>query len=100
MNKEAVSKLMAWCGFPHPHDGLHKILKGLTERDLVHVFITNPKEPAGRIAWAEYGRRQGFVDFELSVTSTEGKVAVLFDGEALPIHSSPALGLKGGDAPN
>lgn len=85
--------LLNWTQSPDP-DTLKDILAALTDGDL-YLLMTTLRGPqtaaAGRIAWAEFGRRAGFVDFEVRAVVLDGRVHVTFEGEAKPIHNMPIL---------
>lgn len=86
-SSEAIFRLVRWTLVPDPPGEILTILKDMTEQELWSA-AHHLQGPAGRIAWAEYGRRKRFVDFDLRVTELDGDVRVLFEGEALPIHES------------
>lgn len=97
MSKESeanVIKLVAWTFYPHPEDAIHGILAGIEDQDLVALMQVSKKSAAGRIAWAEYGRRQGFIDFSVRTVRSEDQLTLEFEGYGMPIHESPLFELN------
>jgi hypothetical protein len=88
-----VLTLLNWTLAPDPLT-FKAVLAELSnlELELCMSSFTGPSTvAAGRIAWAEYGRRRGFIDFEVRAVSLNGKVSVTFEGEGKPIHSLPLV---------
>lgn len=85
-----LTNLVSWTHAPEP-DTLQDILSALSQGDLMMAMAFLKRSPAGRLAWAEYGRRAGFVDFSVRSAIMNGKVGVTFEGEALPIHHGPII---------
>lgn len=80
--------LVRWCALPtRPHE-LFQILKGLTEDELL-LAATKLRGAVGRIAWAEFARRVGYFDFEISIATSAGRLDVSFEAKAPPIHNFP-----------
>ena len=82
--------LVQWVISPHPTEGIYKILESISDDDLRECF-THLNGTSARIAWAEYGRRKGYVDFEVRVAVLEGQLKLSFEGEAKPIHDTPVF---------
>lgn len=82
--------LTRWVISPHPPEGIYSILEAISDEDLMMCFAHLTGATA-RIAWAEYGRRKGHVDFEVRVAVMNGQLQLSFEGEAKPIHDGPAL---------
>lgn len=89
-----IAKLIAWTESP-TLDSLPNIIASLTDNDLFLAMGAGFRSTAaGRIAWAEWGRRAGYVDLKLKVTQMEGKLVVNYEGEAKPITEVPYLEMK------
>ena len=92
---KALGRLMLWTHDPRPVRDIQKILEDCTDGDLLAALETFSKNTAaGRIAWAEYGRRKGYIDFELKITEGEGQLHLDFEGAAKPLHETPIVDLK------
>jgi hypothetical protein len=89
-----LTELLNWVHYPRPAEKIYDILKAMSDDDLFKAMTQVTTIPAARIAWAEWGRRKGFVDFKIGVAELEGGVEVTFAGDAKPIHTGPLLGLK------
>ncbi len=87
---EQIKKLYSWVQSPHPPHAITEILTGLTDFDLISLMIGSDG-PAGRIAWAEYGRRRKFADMQLHATEMDGVLELEFSGSAKAIHAGPIL---------
>lgn len=91
-NPAALSRLIIWTH--HPADGvLEDVLAALDDADLLFMIRVRTSMAAARLAWAEYGRRHRFIDFELSVVQTAGDVSVHFVGDAMPVQEAPVYGV-------
>ncbi len=93
VNSRGVGRLLQWTYAPEPNDAIHSILRDLTNDDLLFAF-THFDGPIGRIAWAEYGRRKKFIDFEVKVVTMEGQLNLSFEGDAKAIHENPILDVE------
>lgn len=90
---EALRNLVTWTQVPDP-DTLAKLLAAMTDGDLMVAMTHMKNDPAGRIAWAEYGRRHGYVDFQISAVVSEGRLTVRFEGDAKPVHHGAIFEVK------
>lgn len=86
----AMAKLVSWTQCPTEEEDLEGLLKPLSNGDLMALFTAFAKDPAGSIAWAEYGRRQGYFDFKISTVVGHGRLTVSLEGPAQPIHHGAA----------
>lgn len=84
-----MSKLVSWTYSPTEED-LEGLLKPLSDGDLMALFTSFKNDPVGVIAWAEYGRRQGYFDFKIATVVGHGKLTVSLEGPAQPIHHGAA----------
>lgn len=80
--------LIRWCALPVKQHELFPILRGMTDAELL-LAATKIKGAAGRVAWAEYGRRLKYFDFDISVTTGSGKIEVKFEAKGPPAHTLP-----------
>jgi hypothetical protein len=80
--------LIRWVVMPTKPTELFHILEGLREDELI-LAATKIKGLAGRIAWAEFARRAGYFNFEVSVATGGGKLEVVFDAKGAPVHAHP-----------
>jgi hypothetical protein len=90
---DRIQRLVNWVSNPAPVAALKEIVPALTQDDLL-LCIANISGPAGRIAWAELGRRRGFADFEIRFTELEGQLNLAFEAPAKAIHSEPMFDVK------
>lgn len=90
---KALSNLITWTHTPDP-EKFEGLLSVLTDSDLLFGLTHLKTEPAGRICWAEYGRRLGFVSFEIRTVVMDGKLNVTFEGEAEPVHHGAGFQVK------
>lgn len=87
-----IAKLMVWVNDPSTDTSvLENILKDLSHSDLIWLMLLGSNghphsAMAGKIAWAEFGRRHGFADLKVYMTSTNTEVTVEFVGETGAIH--------------
>lgn len=89
-----IAKLVTWTESP-TLEGLPEIVAGLSDADLFLAMGSDFRDTAaGRIAWAEWGRRAGYCDLKLCVSQMEGKLRVTYEGEAKPITEIPYLEIK------
>jgi hypothetical protein len=93
MNKEIINNLVKWTYNPDPPEQIYNILASMQDADLI-VAMTSLDEAAGRVAWAEYGRRKGFFDFEIRVVQVEDSVKLSFEADTKPIHHTPIIKLR------
>jgi len=93
MNQELINNLVKWTHNPDPPELIHEILAAMKESDLI-VAMTMLQGAAGRIAWAEYGRRKGFFDFEIKTVQVEDSVKLSFEADARPIHHAPIIKMR------
>lgn len=92
-----ISALITWCRSPSPEiETIERILNDLSIDDLKHLLLYE-RGPAGRIAWLEFGRRVGFVDFHVGLSVTDREVALTYEGEGPGIHGL-ALFVESDDA--
>jgi hypothetical protein len=84
-----MSRLVSWTHSPTEED-LAEILKPLRDADLMVLFTAFAGQPAGQLAWAEYGRRQGYFDFKIVSVVGQGQLTVTLEGPAKPIHHGAA----------
>jgi len=89
VSKELI-RLVSWTHAPEPEE-LQGILDALTAGDLMMGMTHLKHTPAGRLAWAEYGRRAGFIRFSIKTSVLDGKVRVDIGGDGLPIHYGPIV---------
>lgn len=88
-----VSRLIVWTHVP-TIEPLTAALAPMTDNDLLFCLGNSHAPAAARLAWAEYGRRRGFIDFKLSVVHSEGDVTdVVFEGKARAAHEAPLYGI-------
>lgn len=90
---DALQNLVTWTQSPEP-ERLKGLLAELTDGDLMMGLTHFKTEPAGRIAWAEYGRRMGYIDFEIHTVVVDGRLHLTFEGEAKPIHHGAGFEVK------
>jgi hypothetical protein len=88
-----LRNLITWTHSPEP-ERLKEVLAAMTDGDLMLAMTHLKADPAGRIAWAEYGRRVGYIDFEIRTVVVEGRIHVTFEGEAKPIHHGTGFEVK------
>ena len=83
---QRMSALITWC---HDPDGNPKTLEGLLEalEEQELRTLMDHEGPVGRVAWAEFGRRRGYADFEYFVRETEHVVELEVVSKALPAHT-------------
>lgn len=84
---EIISAFYSWTQSPStdPAD-LERILDSMGLAELEHVMRNSTDTIAARLAWAEYGRRQGYINFHIYLEETEaGGVLVQYAGSAAPI---------------
>lgn len=82
-----MAALISWCASPTPEIAtIEGILNDLSDDDLAHLMHFEQGGQAGRIAWLEYGRRRGFVDFEVGLTVTDKEIALVYEGEGPGLH--------------
>lgn len=94
MIKQAVVDLISWTHSPEP-GRLSRLLQNMTTDDLIFTMTTLVADPAGRLAWAEYGRRSGFVDFEFKeVVRGPGDLLVTMSGPAPTVHHGAIFEVK------
>ena len=86
-------RLVTWTHSPVAKD-LIDIVASLTDDDLYTAMTNMRGTAAGRIAWAEWGRRGGYIDLKLQVTELKGKLVVAYEGDAKPITEVPILDQK------
>lgn len=86
-----IVRLIVWTHDP-TCEPLAELLARLSDDDLRFAMVSTVSPSSARIAWAEYGRRRGFVNFELAVVESQGSVDVHFRGSAVPAHEAPVYG--------
>lgn len=80
-----------WLYHPEPPEAVHKILEQLTDDEVKFLLHHEKEGPGLRLAWLEFGRRKGLIDFEIRVTRTKDSVTVEAEGKAKPLHYDPIL---------
>jgi hypothetical protein len=80
--------LIRWCSFPTTPTELFAILDDTTEDELVLV-MQSVKGAAGRLAWAAYGKKRGFFDFDIGISTGHGKTHIDFMAPGLPVTDLP-----------
>lgn len=74
----AVAAFYSWVSSPSP-DGaeLEKVLDAMDVSDLEHIMYATTDLVAGRLAWAEYGRRKGYMNFHIYLKEVSASEIVL-----------------------
>lgn len=86
MNKPELLRFYLWVARPRGVHNLKMILRHLTDEDLLHIIQQRKDSPvAAKIAWAEFGRRNNFINIEykmraVDVLDIEAKDLVLVSG--------------------
>ncbi len=80
-----MARLITWTYNPRS-EPLQDVLNELNDSDLLFLIEKRTSLPVARIAWAEYGRRHGFIEFSISCVSSDSQVDVYFDGKPTVIH--------------
>ncbi len=94
IDAKKLQRLVAWTISPQPPHAIQEILLDLDDDDLV-VIMKKFNGPAAHIAWAEYGRRREFAEFEVrAVQLDDNRTALKFMASAKPIHTTPILDVK------
>jgi len=88
-----VQALVTWTHSPDPKT-FSRILTALTPNDLQFGLMHLRSEPAGRVCWAEYGRRFKFFDFQIKVSEMDGTFTVKFEAASEPIHHGVSYVVK------
>lgn len=92
---QKISLLHQWTLSPDPTDLYLTLLANMSDNDLVLATLVMEKgTPAGRLAWVEYARRRGYFEFQVRVVKMSGSIALIFDANAEPIHSTPIIRAK------
>lgn len=91
---QRLSALASWTLAPDTREGvLPRLLEALEDSDLFLGF-TVLQGAVARLCWVEYGRRRGFVEFDIKVaTLGDGTIQVTASGEGKPIHDHPLFDL-------
>lgn len=91
----SLAALYTWVSNPQPPTAIFDVLLALTNDDLIAAMTSRNVgiTAAGRIAWLEYGRRMGFHDFDVKVTSTDEVVDLSFKAKGAPLHTAPIFGV-------
>jgi hypothetical protein len=99
-NTEEISRLVTWTINPDPPEAIYSILEELDDQDLNLLMFHFGGKP-GLIAWAEFGKRKGYADFQVHAQYLKGSkkqiVEMVFEAEAKPIHENVILGLRKDD---
>lgn len=85
--------LLRWCNFPFEPNEIFDIIKD-TRTDELLVVMKISDGAAGRIAWAAYGQRRGFFNFDIAVSKSIGDLFVGFTTLGLPITEFPGYEVR------
>jgi len=89
IDEARLYRFYLWVSKPRGVSNLNTILHHLTDHELLHLIQKHHGEPAGKIAWAEYGRRHKYADIrftmrEMNLLEVEAKDFVLVSGLGEP----------------
>lgn len=84
----AIYSLLVWAANPTNPLHIFQLLDSFSDEDIEAAMHVKTKMVA-RIAWLEYGRRRGFHDFAIGVTSTDEEVHLTFTAPGQPLHAGP-----------
>jgi len=90
---KSISNLLTWTRSPNL-ETLPDVLADLSSGDLIMSMAIFKNDPAGRLAWAEWGRRAGYFDFQIKPVIAEGRLTIRFESKAEPIHHGAAFEVK------
>lgn len=84
---EVIAAFYAWTQAPSLDiDAFTKILDDMGVVELEHVMQNSTDVLAARLAWAEYGRRKGYINFHIYLEETDaGGVLVQYAGSSAPV---------------
>jgi hypothetical protein len=89
---EKMSKLSTWTGNPSTVEDLKDILNQFSEVELaIAAQVYSPGSSAGRLAWTEFARRKGYLDFEFKMSYLKDKALLDVTAGAKPVHDQPIL---------
>jgi len=86
----ALGRLLSWTHNPDPPEEVYAILEAISDAELLFA-LTFFSGPVARLAWAAYGARRGFIEFEVRLTQAEGQLCLSFEGEGPVVHTTPSL---------
>lgn len=89
---EKMSKLSTWTGNPTTVEDLKDILNQFSDVELaIAAQVYSPGSPAGRLAWVEFARRKGYLDFEFKMSYLKDRASLNVIAAAKPVHHQPIL---------
>ena len=83
--------LVTWCNAPTTIEDLKEILAKLSDAELLILVVHMKRTAAGSVAFAEYGRRAGYYEFEFSMVDLK---SLSIEASGRPAHQAPKLGLR------
>lgn len=88
----ALYKFFRWVRNPDPPEAVEEALAAVTDNELQLLLHTlKEKSPELRLAWVEFGRRKGLVQFEIKMVRQGDDLVLKAEGAARPVHYGPLL---------
>lgn len=89
---EKMGRLSTWTGSPTTVADLREILDQFSEVELaIAAQVYSPGSSAGRLAWTEFARRKGYLNFEFKMSYLKDKALLDITAGAKPVHDQPIL---------